>query len=273
MAKGKRQLNRKSHRRPGGGGGGPLRLYGLHPVRAAIENDARVLRRLWAAAEARERLASTLSAAGRRRLEGIAAATAERRELDALVGDGAVHQGVVLEVEPLDAPVLEDVVRFAREDAAAVLLDQVTDPQNVGAILRSAAVFGALAVITTDRNAPDESGALAKAAAGALETVPYVRVPNLARGLEILKEAGFWAVGLAGEAERTLAQVDLGPRLAIVMGAEGPGMRRLTREHCDMLARIPSPGLDESSAIDSLNVSTAAAVALYELIGRRRSDG
>lgn len=142
-----------------------------------------------------------------------------------------------------------------------MVLDQVTDPHNVGAVLRSAAAFGALAVVVPDRHAPDETGTLAKSASGALERMPLVRVSNLVRALEQLKDGGFWIAGLAAEGTTTLAQAKLSGKTALVLGSEGEGLRRLTREHCDYLVRLPM-----TDAVESLNVSNAAAVALYELI-------
>jgi 23S rRNA (guanosine2251-2'-O)-methyltransferase len=150
-----------------------------------------------------------------------------------------------------------------QDQAVIMILDQVTDPHNVGAILRSSAAFGAVGLIIPDRHAPDETGTLAKSASGALERLPLVRAINLVRALEDLKKAGFWIAGMAGEAKQTLAEAKLSGRVAIVMGSEGEGLRRLTREHCDHLVKLPQTDL-----VESLNVSNAAAVALYELIRR-----
>jgi 23S rRNA (guanosine2251-2'-O)-methyltransferase len=170
----------------------------------------------------------------------------------------APHQGVVVEAEPLEEVWLGDLLGDAAERAVLLVLDQVTDPHNVGAILRSAAAFGAVGIVTQDRHSPPESGALAKAASGALERVPWARVVNLARALEEIGEAGFWRVGLAGEAKMELKDALGPPRIALVLGAEGPGLRPNTREHCDALARLPI-----NDAVESLNVSNAAAVSLY----------
>jgi 23S rRNA (guanosine2251-2'-O)-methyltransferase len=166
----------------------------------------------------------------------------------------AVHQGLYLETDPLPAPAIEDLAA----KGIVLVLDQITDPHNVGAIFRSAAAFGASAIVTTQRHSPDATGALAKAASGALEHVPFVNVQNLARGLTALKQHGFLVVGLDSEGDGDLAALALRAPLALVLGAEGKGLRQLTREICDHVARIDLPG-----KIASLNVSNAAAVALY----------
>jgi 23S rRNA (guanosine2251-2'-O)-methyltransferase len=193
----------------------------------------------------------------------------DRGGFAALLPEGAAHQGLALAVEPLAEPDLGDVLRRATSVAGPsviVLLDQVTDPHNVGAVLRSASAFGALAVIVPMRGAPPAGGALAKAASGALERVPLIHVVNLARVLDRLKEAGFWVCGLDATASQMLAALDLGARVVLVLGSEGGGMRRLVRERCDYLARLPA-----CSQQPTINVSNAAAIALYELV-RDRSE-
>jgi 23S rRNA (guanosine2251-2'-O)-methyltransferase len=236
-------------------------LYGRHPVEAALANPARRWRRLTALpaqeAEARELVAA---ARAERRGDGEAIRLLERNGFAALLGDEAVHQGLALEVEPLEAPDLGDVLRAVHGAARAliVVLDRVSDPQNVGAILRAAAAFGACGVIVAAHGGPPATGALAKAASGAVDLVPLIEEVNLARALDQLKEAGFWCCGLDERAPNLLAELDLGPRVALVLGAEGDGLRRLVRERCDHLARLPT-----SAAMPSLNVSTAAAIALY----------
>ena len=188
----------------------------------------------------------------------VALTLAEAPDLGRLVPHDAPHQGVVIEVEPLEDAWLDGLLGEAPERAVLLVLDQVTDPHNVGAILRSAAAFGAIGIVTQDRHSPPESGVVAKAASGALERVPWARVVNLARALEEIAEAGFWRIGLAGDVDTDLKDA-LGPkRVALVLGAEGAGLRPNTREHCDSLARLPI-----TEAIESLNVSNAAAVALY----------
>jgi 23S rRNA (guanosine2251-2'-O)-methyltransferase len=220
-----------------------------------LDNPRRRCLRLLATAEA---VAAVAPYAGR-----IQAEVVKRTSIEVLLPAGAVHQGLALLVAPLLDPGLD---RLLREDGARsviVLLDQVTDPHNVGAVLRSAAAFGAAAVILTERHAPAETGALAKAASGALEQVPLLRVTNLARTLDQLKTGGYLCLGLDGGAERRLDQVEARSRTALVLGAEGTGLRRLTRERCDILVKLPTSG-----PIRDLNVSNAAAVALYELARR-----
>ena len=197
--------------------------------------------------------------------------TVARERIDQVLPEGAVHQGLALLAQPLPQPGLQELLPTAsgaKESGrrVVVILDQVTDPQNTGAVLRSAAAFGAAALITTRRHAPPESGALAKAASGALEHVPYVQVGNLVRALDTLKAKGFWSLGLSGEATQNLTDADPGGPLVLVLGAEGTGLRRLTAEACDIMARLPTRG-----PIDALNVSNAAAVALYEVLGRADS--
>jgi 23S rRNA (guanosine2251-2'-O)-methyltransferase len=211
-------------------------------------------------AETAKSLGPKIDALGRGRAAHAEILT--RADIDRLLPPGTVHQGLALQTQPLPAVAIEDVVRAAegRERAVVVVLDQVTDPHNVGACLRSAAAFGALALVVPDRHAPDETAALAKAASGALERLPLARVTNLARSLDILKNAGFWVAGLAADGPATLAEGGLSGRVALVLGAEGEGLRRLTREHCDLLVRLPMTG-----AVESLNVSNACAVALYEV--------
>ncbi len=235
-------------------------LWGIHPVLAALDNDARHIHRLVTTAEARRAHADRLAPLLARR--GVAGETVERDKLASMLPAGAVHQGIALRAEPLAALALEELAALAegRATATLVLLDEVTDPHNLGAILRSAAAFGSLGVVVTVRNAPGESGALAKAASGALERVPLVRAVNLARALDELKHWGFWIAGLDAGARVTLAEAKLSGKIALVLGAEGEGLRRLTRERCDLLVRLPQTG-----AVESLNVSNAAAVALYEL--------
>jgi 23S rRNA (guanosine2251-2'-O)-methyltransferase len=225
------------------------RFWGRHAVAAALANPARGVVRIWATREAAAEVALP---------RDVPFTFADAAGLGRLVPRDAPHQGLVAEVERLPDLLLADILKDAPERRPLLVLDQVTDPHNVGAILRSAAAFDALALVTQDRHAPPESGALAKAASGALETVPWVRVVNLARALDEMAAAGFWRIGLAGEAGATLAEALGPPRVALVLGAEGEGMRPNTEAHCDALARLPI-----GDRVESLNVSNAAAVALY----------
>jgi len=239
---------RNRQRKAGLEGGRFPRFWGQHAVAAALANPERVIRSIKGTREA---------LGGFELPADVPVEFCDVADLGRLVPRDAPHQGVVIEVEPLDDLHLADVIDA---DAARpiLVLDQVTDPHNVGAILRSAAAFDAAAIVTQDRHAPPESGTVAKAASGGLEIVPWVRVVNLARALEELAEAGYWRVGLAGEAEEPLAAVlGTGP-VALVLGAEGEGLRPNVAAHCDALARLPI-----SAAMESLNVSNAAAIALY----------
>jgi 23S rRNA (guanosine2251-2'-O)-methyltransferase len=234
-------------------GDGAVILYGWHTVKAALENPARRIRRLYATANAARRLAE----------DGVALALEpELVRPDAIahrLGPDAVHNGLLAEADPLPSPELEEL-----EPAGIVLvLDQITDPHNVGAILRTAAGFAVNAVVTTARHSPEATGVLAKSASGALEYVPIVTVQNLARALETLRERGFLLVGLDSTGDADLGDAALRAPLALVLGAEGKGLRQLTRTTCDQVARLDLPG-----RIKSLNVSNAAALALYVVTKR-----
>jgi 23S rRNA (guanosine2251-2'-O)-methyltransferase len=233
-----------------------LWIYGLHPVLAALANPRREIKRLVATPNAIARL----TAAGA--TLPLPPEETTPRLLDHLLGGEAVHQGVAVEVAPLE-PVDIATLTGAR---LAVVLDQITDPHNVGAIMRSALAFGADAVVTTRRHAPVETGVLAKAASGALDELTVIEVPNLARALEELRDAGFTLVGLDSEAETAIEDAMSGERIALVLGAEGKGLRQLTRTTCDVVARLSMPG-----PLASLNVSNAAVLALY--IAHRHLDG
>jgi 23S rRNA (guanosine2251-2'-O)-methyltransferase len=234
-------------------------------VTAALANPMRRWRRLVVLADQESEAAALVTAAvAERRDDRDPVQILDRAAFDRLLPEGAVHQGWALEVDPLPEGDLDDVLRAAEVTqgrSIVLVLDQVSDPHNVGAILRSAAAFGALAVIIGEHGAPPATGVLAKAASGALDTVPLVRAVNLARALGKLKEGGFWCCGLDETAPASLASLDLGPRVALVLGSEGTGLRRLVRERCDYLARLPTRPM-----LPSLNVSNAAAVALYELM-------
>ncbi len=259
----KRQIHPSLRPGPSSGGGGgiqPLWIYGTHAVLAALANPARQCHRLVVTTNEIDSL--TENPAFRDR--GLDAEIEEKREIEQRLPPGAVHQGVALLVDPLDEPGLEAAIPAPDEAAVVLVLDQVTDPRNVGAALRAAAAFGARAVVMQQRHAPPETGALAKAASGALEAVPLVRVTNLARALTELQSAGFWCVGLDGKGKTTLAETDLSGRVALVLGSEGGGLRRLTLEHCDHIARIPI-----TDKVESLNLATAAAVSLYEWSRRK----
>lgn len=228
---------------------GLVRLYGLHAVRAALDNPRRKIRHMWVTRNALERLEiADLTALP------FATEMVEPRDIDKITGSDAVHQGVLIEAEPLKSKALS-----ALGDSPLILvLDQVTDPHNVGAIMRSAVAFGAGALVTTQRHSPHESGVLAKSASGALEHIDLIEVRNLADALGDLHEAGFQTIGLDSEGPAELEKTFSGDKVALVLGAEGKGLRQKTRETVTVLARLDMPG-----AIHSLNVSNAAAISLY----------
>jgi 23S rRNA (guanosine2251-2'-O)-methyltransferase len=227
---------------------GPAVLYGWHTVKAALENPGRQIRKLLTTENAARRLAD----------EGVPLPVAPELVRPSAIAErlspDAVHQGLYLEADALPSPPIEQL----EPKGVVLVLDQITDPHNVGAIFRTAAAFGASAIVTTARHSPDATGVLAKSASGALEHVPFVTVQNLARGLAALKERGFFVVGLDSSGESDLAALPLKAPLALVLGAEGKGLRQLTKETCDHIARIDMPGV-----IKSLNVSNATALALY----------
>jgi 23S rRNA (guanosine2251-2'-O)-methyltransferase len=254
------QDTRPPELRPAGGRApaapkGTLWIYGLHAVAAALANPNRRLRRLLLTEEAEATLATRLPPPW-----PLAPERGERARMDQMLGRDVVHQGIALLADPLAPPLLAQVME---RPGPLLVLDQVTDPRNIGAILRSAAAFGAAGVIAQDRNAPEETGAMAKAASGALEVVPLIRAVNLARTLVALKAAGCWVVGLDAAGGRLDGPALVARRVALVLGAEDAGLRRLTRETCDELAGLAMPG-----GMESLNVSAAASVALYELTRR-----
>jgi 23S rRNA (guanosine2251-2'-O)-methyltransferase len=244
---------RDSGRRPpfrdrDAGPDGPVILYGWHTVAAALANPQRQIRKLWLTENAARRLADD-------KIDTRVTPEIVRPALiDARLGPDAVHQGLLAEAEPLASPDLEDLP----QQGIILVLDQITDPHNVGAILRSAAAFAVRAIVTTARHSPEATGVLAKSASGALELVPLVTVQNLARALNELNDQGFLTVGLDSEGSEHLGAVTLRQPLALVLGAEGKGLRQLTRETCGVVARLDLPG-----EIKSLNVSNAAVLALY----------
>jgi len=236
---------------------GEVWIYGHHPVAAALANPERKILRIVATAEATAKLQDE-SAIPARTLAQVK--PAQRKDIDQIVGTEAVHQGVAVLAHVLEHDLIDVLERIsANPNSCIVVLDQVTDPHNVGAILRSAVAFGAAAVVAPDRNAPDESGTMAKSASGALDKIPYIKAGNLVRALEVIKEHQFWLVGLDADTKQQLADIKLDGRIALVLGAEGEGLRRLVRETCDHAASLPMAG-----DMESLNVSNAAAVALYE---------
>ncbi len=255
----KRGLRGRAGRMQGGRGSGrsskgAVRLWGRHAVIAALNNPDRDINKIWAVRETLEEMVND----GEFEIpEGVRVEYADALDLARLVSRDAPHQNIVIECEPLPDAFLADVATGER-GAPVVVLDHVTDPHNVGAIMRSAAAFGAACIVTQDRHTPPESGTLAKSASGALETLPWVRVVNLSRALEELAELDYWRIGLDGDGEATLAEALPKGAVALVLGAEGDGLRHQVGQHCDQIARLPI-----ATAVESLNVSNAAAIALY----------
>lgn len=231
---------------------GLVRLFGSHAVEAALRNPRRRALRLLATENAERRLAEVIAA------KGVLIDRATPGDLDHLLGADTVHQGLLLEAEPLPEPTLDELVDAARRSGPLVLLDHVTDPHNAGAVLRSAAAFGAAGVVMTRRHSPPLNGVLAKAASGALDLIPVLPVQNLARTMLDLKGLGFRLIGLEGTAAAALEDETFSGLSALVLGAEGKGLRELTRDTCDQLVSIATGG-----SLASLNVSNAAAVALH----------
>lgn len=245
--------SRSRHSQPSGN---RTRFWGKHAVTAALANPARTIRKL----------SGTRDAIGALDLPpGLPIVYADVADLGRMVPADAPHQGLVAELDPLEDVFLDELLAAGSDSLRPLLvLDQVTDPHNVGAILRSAAAFDALGIVTQDRHSPPESGTVARAASGMLEIVPWVRVVNLARALDDIAAAGFWRIGLTGNSKTLLGDAMGTMRVALVLGAEGEGMRQNTEVHCDVLARLPI-----SDQVESLNVSNAAAIALYAATTRR----
>ncbi len=249
----------RAARKPQSGKRSGVLIYGLHAARAAIKNTQRNIRAVYATENAAERLNDALSA------RGVTSRILRPEAIAAQAGPGAVHQGVLVEADPLKPYDIDDLPAVD----LVVVLDQITDPQNVGAILRSAAAFRADGLVMTTRHSPPLEGALAKAASGGLEHVPIALIPNLARGLEALAERGVMRVGLDSGGDDVFEDLPAQQRLALVLGAEDKGLRRLTRENCDAVCSLAAPG-----AIQSLNVSNAAAIALHHAwLTRQRTFG
>ncbi len=229
-----------------------LFLFGNHPVSAALQNPSREIIEILLTRESGHAIPVPAH---------IPIRYVRKEELDELVGVDRVHQGIVARCRPLKPRSIEDVLCQAdrASKAVVILLDQVTDPHNVGAILRSALAFDALAVIMPEAGAPDETGVLAKSASGALDLISLIKVPNLARAMEKLKQNGFWCIGMDGNAPKTLSEEKLPTKCAFVMGSEGTGLRQLTQKNCDYMTKLPI-----NPIIDSLNVSVATALTLYE---------
>lgn len=231
-----------------------LIIYGRHAVLSALKNKKRHIQKLLITAENRAEI--------EKEVPNTPYIITDKKEFSRILGEDAVHQGFALYCQRLENYAIEDLIELSKgkEYCHILILDQVTDPQNIGAIIRSCAAFETLGLVMQDKNSPLESGAMDKAAAGTIEFVPIARVTNLSRTIESLKKAGFWVLGMDGYAKDTIDKINKSGKTAIVMGSEGKGMRRLVEENCDSSVKLPI-----SPNVESLNVSTAAAIALYEL--------
>lgn len=229
-------------------------IYGKHAVLAAIANPNRQIIKVMATKESLPELKGKIAE--------NKIAVVDRREIDKILPRDIPHQGLLVVATQLQSYALEEICDMAEEkqNCHLLILDQVTDPQNIGAIIRTSVAFGCLAIILQDKNSPQESGALLKAAAGTYEQLPICRVTNLSRSIDQLKRSGFWIVGMDGYAKTNVDEMEKSGKLAVIMGSEGKGMRRLVEESCDVTIRLPI-----APTVESLNVSTAAAIVLYEM--------
>lgn len=234
-------------------------LYGRHPVLAVIANPDRIINKILCT---KDNFDEVKQHCLKHKVNPGLINTVDKREIDRIVSKDAVHQGFAVYCGELEEYSLEDICILAdqKQNCHVLILDQVTDPQNIGAIIRSCVAFDTLALIMQDKNSPAESGAMAKASAGMIEHLPLCRVTNLSRAIQQLKTAGFWTVGMDGYAKNTIDKIEKSGKTAIIMGSEGKGMRRLVEEACDITVKLPI-----SPKVESLNVSTAAAIALYEI--------
>ncbi|MCF6217117.1 MAG: 23S rRNA (guanosine(2251)-2'-O)-methyltransferase RlmB [Emcibacter sp.] len=260
-----RQEARKNSEKASGKNSGPseqrndLWLFGKHAVLAALNNPARNIKRLLVTKRGAEQYLTEFSAINQD-VRPLNPEIVLPELLEKNLPTDCVHQGIALLTNPLSNKHIKDCCLITGNESHLILiLDQVTDPHNVGAIIRSAAAFGTRAIISTDRHSPPESGSLAKSASGSLEVIPWIRVTNLSRALDELAEMGYWRLGMDGNAELSIRQADFGKNIALVMGAEGRGLRKGTQSHCDALIKLPI-----QRTVESLNVSNAAAIAMYE---------
>ena len=243
-------MSKKSFHTPVSAPKNQLVLYGRHAVLSALQNPVRK----------KIKLLCTKDVAGE--VAQYSPQIVDRKEIEKLLPPDSVHQGFALVCNELPPISLEEIIEIAntKDSCTILILDQVTDPQNIGAIIRSAVAFDTLALVIQDKNSPPETGTMAKASAGMIEHLPIVRVTNLSRAINQLKDAGFWTIGMDGYAQNTPANIKKGGKNAIIMGSEGKGMRRLVEENCDITVKLPM-----NPKVESLNVATAAAIVLYEI--------